>query len=113
MTVSTTIIKSSHNGNGSTTTFAYNFKIFADTDLVVIIRSSAGTETTKTLTTHYTVAGAGDASGGSITFTSGNIPASGETVVLEGMSRKLRRLIISLMIHSLRRLMKRVWIVLL
>ena len=82
MTVSTTIIKSSHNGNGSTTTFAYNFKIFADTDLVVIIRSSAGTETTKTLTTHYTVAGAGDASGGSITFTSGNIPASGETVVI-------------------------------
>jgi hypothetical protein len=82
MTVSTTIIKSSHNGNGSTTTFAYNFKIFADTDLVVIIRSSTGTETTKTLTTHYTVAGAGDASGGSITFTSGNIPASGETVVI-------------------------------
>ena len=82
MTVSTTIIKSSHNGNGSTTTFAYNFKIFADTDLVVIIRSSAGTETTKTLTTHYTVAGAGDASGGSITFTSGNIPALGETVVI-------------------------------
>ena len=82
MTVSTTIIKSSHNGNGSTTTFAYNFKIFADTDLVVIIRSSTGTETTKTLTTHYTVSGAGDASGGSITFTSGNIPASGETVVI-------------------------------
>jgi len=82
MTVSTTIIKSSHNGNGSTTTFAYNFKIFADTDLVVIIRSSTGTETTKTLTTHYTVSGAGDASGGSITFTTGNIPASGETVVI-------------------------------
>ena len=82
MTVSTTIIKSSHNGNGSTTTFAYNFKIFADSDLVVIIRSSTGTETTKTLTTHYTVSGAGDASGGSITFTTGNIPASGETVVI-------------------------------
>ena len=82
MTVSTTIIKSSHNGNGSTTTFAYNFKIFADSDLVVIIRSSTGTETTKTLTTHYTVSGAGDASGGSITFTTGNTPASGETVVI-------------------------------
>ena len=82
MTVSTTIIKSSHNGNGSTTTFAYSFKIFADTDLVVIIRSSTGTETTKSLSTHYTVSGAGDASGGSITFTSGNTPASGETVVI-------------------------------
>jgi hypothetical protein len=54
----------------------------ADTDLQVIIRSSTGTETVKTLTTHYTVAGAGDASGGSITFTSGNTPASGETVVI-------------------------------
>ena len=83
MTVSTTIIKSSHNGNGSTTTFAYAFKILQDSDLVVIIRNnSTGTETTKTLTTHYTVSGAGDASGGSITFTSGNIPASGETVVI-------------------------------
>ena len=82
MTVSTTIIKNSHNGNGSTTNFAYQFKILQDSDLVVIIRSSTGTETTKTLTTHYTVAGAGDASGGSITFTSGNTPASGETVVI-------------------------------
>ena len=82
MTVSTTIIKNSHNGNGSTTTFAYSFKIFADSDLVVIIRSSTGTETTKTLTTHYTVTGAGSASGGTVVFTSGNIPASGETVVI-------------------------------
>ena len=83
MTVSTTIIKSSHNGNGSTTTFAYAFKILQDSDLVVIIRNnSTGTETTKTLTTHYTVSGAGDATGGSITFTSGNIPANGETVVI-------------------------------
>jgi hypothetical protein len=82
MTVSTTIIKNSHNGNGSTTNFAYQFKILQDSDLVVIIRSSTGTETTKSLSTHYTVAGAGDASGGSITFTSGNTPASGETVVI-------------------------------
>ena len=82
MTVSTTIIKNSHNGNGSTTNFAYQFRILQDSDLVVIIRSSTGTETTKTLTTHYTVAGAGDASGGSITFTTGNTPASGETVVI-------------------------------
>ncbi len=82
MTVSTTIIKNSHNGNGSTTNFAYQFKILQDSDLTVIIRSSTGTETTKSLSTHYTVAGAGDASGGSITFTTGNTPASGETVVI-------------------------------
>ena len=82
MTVSSTTVKNSYSGNGSTTQFAYTFKIFADSDLQVIIRSSTGTETTKTITTHYTVAGAGDASGGSITFTSGNTPASGETVVI-------------------------------
>ena len=83
MTVSTTIIKNFHNGNASTTNFAYQFRILEDTDLLVIIRTnSTGAEATKTLSTHYTVAGAGDASGGSITFTSGNVPASGETVVI-------------------------------
>jgi len=82
MTVSSTTVKNSYSGNSSTTAFAYTFKIFADTDLQVIIRSSAGTETTKTLTTHYTVSGAGDASGGNVTFTSGNTPATGETVVI-------------------------------
>jgi len=81
MTVSTTIIKNSHNGNGSTTTFAYQFKILQDSDLQVIIRSSNGTETTKSLSTHYTVTGAGGNSG-TVVFTSGNIPANGETVVI-------------------------------
>jgi hypothetical protein len=82
MTISSTTVKNSYSGNDSTTSFAYNFKIFADSDLIVIIRSSTGTETTKSLTTHYTVSGAGDASGGSITTTAGNTPATGETVVI-------------------------------
>ena len=82
MTISSTTVKNSYSGNGSTTVFAYTFKIFANTDLQVIIRSSTGTETVKTLTTHYTVSGVGDASGGNVTFTSGNTPASGETVVI-------------------------------
>lgn len=82
MTVSTTTNRASYSGNGSTTAFAYGFKIFADADLTVIIRSSAGVETTKTLTTHYTVSGAGTDSGGNVTFTTGNVPASGETVVI-------------------------------
>ena len=83
MTVSSTTVKNSYSGNGSTTQFAYGYKIFADSDLIVIIRvNSTGAETVKSLGTHYTVAGAGDASGGSITFTSGNVPASGQTVVI-------------------------------
>ena len=83
MTVSSTTVKNSYSGNGSTTQFAYGYKIFADSDLIVIIRvNSTGVETVKTLTTHYTVSGAGDASGGNVTFTSGNTPASGQTVVI-------------------------------
>ena len=82
MTISSTSIKNSYSGNGSTATFNYTFKIFANSDLQVIIRSSSGTETVKTITTHYTVAGAGSSSGGSITFTSGNIPTNTETVLI-------------------------------
>ena len=82
MTISSTTVKNSYSGDGSTTSFNYTFKIFADSDLQVIIRSAAGTETVKTITTHYTVAGAGNTNGGSITFTSGNIPTATETVVL-------------------------------
>ena len=82
MTISTTTIKNSYSGNGSTTQFNYTFKIADDDEIQVIIRSSTGTETVKTKTTHYTVAGVGNANGGSITFTTGNIPTNTETVVL-------------------------------
>jgi hypothetical protein len=82
MTISSTTVKNSYNGNGSTATFSYTFKIFQDSDLQVIIRSSNGAETVKTLTTHYTISGAGNSAGGSITFTSGNIPSSGQTIVI-------------------------------
>ena len=82
MTISSTTVKNSYSGDGSTTTFTYTFKIFQDSDIQVIIRSANGTETIKTLTTHYTVTGAGVSSGGTVVFTSGNIPTSTQTVVL-------------------------------
>jgi hypothetical protein len=41
MTVSTSTSTASYTANGSTTTFAYPFKIFADSDLVVILRNTA------------------------------------------------------------------------
>jgi hypothetical protein len=82
MTISTTTIKNSYSGNGSTTTFNYTFKITDQDDIDVIIRSSSGTETTKTITTHYTVTGVGNSGGGTVVFTSGNIPTNTETVVL-------------------------------
>lgn len=62
--------------NGSNTVFAYTFKIFADSDLVVKLRDTNGVETTLTLTTDYTVSGAGAAGGGNVTtvatYASGN-----------------------------------------
>ena len=82
MTVSSTNNIVTYAGNGSTTVFAYTFKTFAASDLVVIERTdSTGAEVTKTLTTHYTVSGAGTDSGGNVTF--GSAPASGVTVVIQ------------------------------
>jgi hypothetical protein len=80
MTVSSTTTKNSYSGNGSTTTFAYGFKIFADADLTVILRSAAGTETVQTLTTNYSVTNAGVDGGGNVVFVTA--PASGVTVVI-------------------------------
>jgi len=81
MTVSSTNTKNSYSGDGSTTIFAYTFKIFDDDDITVILRTDAtGGETVQTKTTDYTVSGVGNAGGGNITF--GTAPASGITVVL-------------------------------
>jgi len=82
MTISTTIIKNSYSGTGSQDTFAYSFQISTIADMQVIIRSAAGAETVKTLTTHYTVTGAGSANGGNVVFESGHIPTNTETVIL-------------------------------
>ncbi|TAL26314.1 MAG: hypothetical protein EPN94_03485, partial [Nitrospirae bacterium] len=65
----------SYTGNGSATTFSYTFKIFANTDLKVTVAGVL-----KTLTTDYTVTGAGQSGGGSVVFISP--PASGTAVVI-------------------------------
>ena len=52
MTISTTIIKSSYSGNGSTTAFTYSFKITADTEIQVIVKTNAtGTESVRAIGT--------------------------------------------------------------
>tara|TARA_R110000824_G_scaffold112138_3_gene261167 strand:- start:16086 stop:17612 length:1527 start_codon:yes stop_codon:yes gene_type:complete len=81
MTVSTSTSFNSYAGNGSTTSFAYAFKIFQDSNLVVtLVNDTTGVETTQTLTTDYTVTGAGSDSGGSVVFVTA--PALGNTVVI-------------------------------
>lgn len=80
MTVSTDLIKVSYSGDDSTTVFAYTFKVFDEDDLVVIIRDANGVETTKTITTDYTVSGVGNANGGNVTMLTA--PASTETLLI-------------------------------
>jgi len=80
MTVSSSTNKVSYSGNGTTTTFPYTFKIFNDSDLLVILRDTNGTETTQVLNTDYTVSGAGDDSGGNVEMVTA--PATGETLVI-------------------------------
>jgi hypothetical protein len=73
----------SYAGNGTTTAFSYPSKFLANGDLVVVlVDDDDGTETTKTITTHYTVTGAGDANGGTVTMVTA--PAVGETLVIYG-----------------------------
>jgi hypothetical protein len=83
MTISTTIIKSSYSGNGSTTAFTYNFKITADTEIQVIVKTNAtGAESVRAIgtgSTNYAVTGVGNNSG-TVTFVTA--PTSAETVVL-------------------------------
>ena len=84
MTVSTTTIKNSFSGNGSTTAFSYTFKIFASSELKVIVRTdSSGAESVRAEgsgSTNYSVSGVGETGGGTVTFVTA--PASGETVVI-------------------------------
>ena len=80
MTVSSSTNRVSYSGNGSNTTFAYTFKVFDQDDLTVILRAADGTETTQTITTHYSVTGVGNAGGGNVVFVTA--PAATETVVI-------------------------------
>jgi hypothetical protein len=97
MTVSSTTTKVSYSGDASTAVFAYTFKVFNASELVVITRVNAtGAETTETLNTAYIVDGVDNANGGNVTFkyNTGNPsdpnysvtdfrPQTGETLVIK------------------------------
>lgn len=74
MTISTTTSRVDYAGNGVTTAFAVPFAFFGASELTVIERSALGVETTKALTTDYTVAGGNGSTG---TVTAVVAPASG------------------------------------
>lgn len=81
MTISSTVNRVSYAGNGTTTAFSFPYKFFANADLVVVLVDNAtNVETTQTLTTHYTVTGAGADAGGTVTMLTA--PATGKTLVI-------------------------------
>ena len=81
MTINTESTKRIYDGNGTTTDFDYDFKIFVDTDLLVTLIDAAGNETVQVLNTDYTVTGEGFEAGGKVKFTSA--PAAGVTVLIQ------------------------------
>jgi hypothetical protein len=69
MTINTTTNRVEFAGDDVTTVLPFPYYFLADTDLVIIQTVIAtGVQTTKTLTTHYTVTGAGNPAGGSVTM---------------------------------------------
>jgi hypothetical protein len=97
MTVSSSTNVVILSADGSTHSFSFTFKIFAASDLKVIVRSAAGVETEKTLDSHYIIptSSVGNTSGGNILFkfntgtssdahysTTDFRPANGEKVIL-------------------------------
>lgn len=83
MTISATYTPAQASGNDVATAFPFTFKVFAQSDLTVVLTSVLGVETTKTITTHYTVALNSDQNnnpGGTVTMVTA--PATGETLTI-------------------------------
>lgn len=83
ISVSEALLSGPYNGDGATTTFDYDFKIYAETELSVLRQNADGTVATLALTTDYTVDGVGDAGGGTVTLTAGSKLPSGATMTVE------------------------------
>jgi len=80
MTVSNENKRNGYDGTGSEDTFAFSFKIQDETHIQVILIENDDTEVVQTLTTHYTVSGVDDQSGGNIVMVTP--PAADERIVI-------------------------------
>ena len=70
MTVPVTVERNNYTGNGTTATYAYGFRITAQTHLKVTVADADGAETELTIGTDYTVTGVGVKTGGNIVLNS-------------------------------------------
>ena len=83
MTVSNDNRRARYEGNGAATSFSFDFTLFAKEDLKVLHTAADQTETELTLDVDYTVTGAGDPNGGSVTYPLSGAPLpAGEHLTL-------------------------------
>lgn len=81
-TVSTISSRIQYNCDGIVVAYTYDFKIYEDDDIDVITSDSSLSETTLVLNTDYTVSGAGDTGGGTVTLITGATCASNYILTL-------------------------------
>lgn len=73
MSLSNTNSRNAYTGNNTTAVYSYTFPIIVNGDLRVVVRNvSTGIETLLVINTDYTVSGAGEAAGGTITLVDSN-----------------------------------------
>ena len=89
MTLSSATTKTTYSGDGATTQFATGFKFLKNSHVKAILRdenASPVTETTWVEGTHYTLTGAGDAAGGTVTVKTtptDYTPQTGEKLIVK------------------------------
>lgn len=84
MTVSTSTARVVHNGDGTTIEFAVPFRFLENSHVAVFLRDAAGAQTKWTENTQYTLTGADQASGGTLTVITSPTdytPQTGEKLV--------------------------------
>ena len=83
-TVSVEISRVQYNCNGTTVSYAYPFKVFEDTDLVVV-KTTGNLDTALAINTDYTVTGVGTTTGGHVVLTSGSRCSNGSSTICMGV----------------------------
>ena len=85
MTLSTTTNRVQYSGDGATTVFAIAFPFLQNSHIQAILTDANGSDTNWVEGTHYTLTGAGDAAGGTLTVVTtptDHTPAVGETFTI-------------------------------
>lgn len=85
MSISSNSQRNDYTGTGVVSTYGYGFKIFNESHLLVLVLSSLGTLSLKTLNIDYSVTGVGNNNGGNIVLSS-PLPSGDKLIILGSMS---------------------------